>query len=122
MKKLQKKIDNLDFILISGISGVGKSTLCEFIHKYKKLKYINAGDCLRKFLLESNITLDERTKTGKEFLKHFREEDIFTVILKECTRQKSSVIDGVRQYSTFKEFAKKFKTKTIFVDVDWKIR
>lgn len=93
LKKPSKKGNSKNLVItISGLHGVGKSTIAKSISKEFNLRYISAGLLFRKIAKEKNLSLLELSEKAKTFPEI---DAMIDNMQKEEAYKGGTVIDGL---------------------------
>lgn len=105
------------FIIVVGLSGVGKTTFCNYLAELSGLRVVNSGSALRCLLSSKGIKVPTKIDTGDIFLKYFSETQLFEVVHDYALRNNANIIDGIRLPSTLNYFLSlNVKSFTIFIE------
>lgn len=96
----------INTIIITGASGVGKTSISRLLCRLTGISYVNSGDLLRNHLKERNIHFDSEAETGSIFVNELGEEAVGQLIAKQALSTGVCTIDGMRLYSSYEILAK----------------
>lgn len=79
---------------------------------------VNSGEALRSRLLQHDITVKDKTRTGAVFLKYFTVQDIHQVIYDDVVQQEADIVDGIRLFATYQFLRERYKNVIIiYIDM-----
>lgn len=111
------------FIIVVGLSGVGKTAFCNCLSKVSNFHTINSGDAIRNFLATEGIEVRNRIETGDVFLKNFSEYKLYQIIYDYAISKNANIIDGIRLKSTLNYFlSKNSKPVIIYIEASESVR
>ncbi|OCX53777.1 hypothetical protein BEL04_05680 [Mucilaginibacter sp. PPCGB 2223] len=113
-------MDNITrLVIITGFTGVGKTTFCQVVSEVSKFEDINTGYCLKKFMEAEGLKTQHKFEIGRSFLNTYGEETVFDVINGWIKPGGTYILDGIRLFSTYTLFKQNYeKVKTVFIDAN----
>ena len=114
-----------DLILLTGFSGVGKTTVANILGEVGSFRIINCGDVLKARLASIDVATKSRPEIGTAFLARFPVASIFGVLADEYRRYASepAILDGVRFALTCEQFREEWPQSRVWhIECDPAIR
>ena len=119
MKEITNKL-----ILVSGLSGVGKSYLSKILEK-KGYTITSASSILRKECsneLGDNVSRNILRKYGKEMLANYGEKYFADLLIKNLDLEKKNVLEGIRPFKSIEHISKRYDGIIIYIESEPTIR
>ena len=104
----------MNYILITGLPGAGKTTVCGFIREITGLHSINSGDTLREYALNRGLSCESRAEIGPVFLNRFSDREIYHILLEQALSKHAPIIDGVRLAVTCRQFLRENESSRVW--------
>jgi dephospho-CoA kinase len=113
---------NKHICFVVGLPGVGKTTFSRIYSEVSERKSINPGAILKEYLLNCGLNPSHR-EVGQLALQSLGETGIANLIMTEALRTESSIIDGVRLFSTYEYFVSAgFKVDVVMIVANESVR
>jgi len=110
-------------IVVSGISGSGKTTFCNYLTSEINFHYFNVGRILSE-KIQHRFNIQEQCDIGELFFSGKLPEIYhYEIVRSFITPTKNYIIDGLRVYKTYELLKKEFNEfYSIFICIDETIR
>ena len=86
-------------LVVTGLPGVGKSTLCSMLSDELGCLSLNTGEVLRNHLRDNGVNLRDEISTGDVFVERFGKSHVGDVIADAAVATNAYILDGVRLIS-----------------------